>query len=101
MILIFLGAVIYILKQKFENSPSGLYHMASDKCIKHQKIQELLGNPIKVFGEENGKLKHLAYEDEDGLSGLRFQFHLQGSRQRGLAEVDAREVSKYQITYNL
>ena len=73
--------------------------MASDKCIKHQKIQELLGNPIKVFGEENGKLKHLAYEDEDGLSGLRFQFHLQGSRQRGLAEVDAREVSKYHITY--
>ena len=67
--------------------------MASDKCIKHQKIQESLGNPIKVFGEENGKLKHLAYEDEDGLSGLRFQFHLQGSRQRGLAEVDAREVN--------
>jgi len=85
------GAVIYILKQKFENSPSGLYHMASDKCIKHQKIQDSLGNPIKVFGEENGKLKHLAYEDEDGLSGLRFQFHLQGSQQRGLAEVDARE----------
>merc|ERR1712018_875092 len=27
------GAVIYILKQKFENSPSGLYHVASDKCI--------------------------------------------------------------------
>ena len=72
--------------------------MASDKCIKHQKIQESLGNPIKVFGEENGKLKHLAYEDEDGLSGLRFQFHLQGSQQRGLAEVDAREVSKYHIT---
>ena len=66
--------------------------MASDKCINHQKIQELLGNPIKVFGEENGKLKHITYEDEDGLSGLRFQFNLQGPRQRGLAEVDAREV---------
>ena len=72
--------------------------MASDKCIKHQKIQELLGNPIKVFGEENGKLKHLIYEDEDGLSGFRFQFNLQGPQQRGLAEVDARTVSKCKFT---
>ena len=73
--------------------------MASDQCMNHPKVQDLLGEPIKAFGEESrrGRRRHvrqLRYQDDQGRSGLRVQFHLQGLRHRGLAEVDAREVYK-------
>ena len=59
-----------------------------------------LGEPIKAFGEESrrGRRRHvrqLRYQDDQGRSGLRVQFHLQGLRHRGLAEVDAREVYNF------
>ena len=58
------------------------------------------GEPIKAFGEESrrGRRRHvrqLRYQDDQGRSGLRVQFHLQGLRHRGLAEVDAREVCNF------
>jgi len=92
------AVVIYtIYKELFSlDSPQGLYTMASDQCMNHPKVQDLLGEPIKAFGEESrrGRRRHvrqLRYQDDQGRSGLRVQFHLQGLRHRGLAEVDARE----------
>ena len=35
--------------------------MASEKCIAHPKVQDMLGEPIKAFGEENrrGRRRHV------------------------------------------
>ena len=96
---LFLPVVLYtIYKELFSlDSPQGLYQLASDQCMNHPKVQDLLGEPIKAFGEESrrGRRRHvrqLRYQDDQGRNGLRVQFHLQGLRAKGLAEVDAREV---------
>ncbi len=35
--------------------------MASEKCIAHPKVQDMLGEPIKAFGEETrrGRRRHV------------------------------------------
>ena len=78
------------------DSPTALFQMASDKCVEHPKVQDLLGEPIKAFGEETRRgrrrhVTHLDYVDENGKKGIRVQFYLQGLRKRGTAQIDARE----------
>jgi import inner membrane translocase subunit TIM21 len=90
--------VLYtVLSELFSGeSPTGLFQMASDKCVDHPKVQDLLGEPIKAFGEETRRgrrrhVTHLDYVDEHGKKGMRVQFYLQGLRKRGTAQIDARE----------
>ena len=90
--------VLYtVLRELFTgDSPTALFQMASDKCVEHPQVQDLLGEPIKAFGEENrrGRRRHvtsLNYVDEHGKKGTRVQFYLQGLRKRGTAQIDARE----------
>ena len=57
------------------DSPTALFQMASDKCVKHPKVQDLLGEPIKAFGEETRRgrrrhVTHLDYVDEHGKKGI-------------------------------
>lgn len=71
--------------------------MASEKCVAHPKVQDLLGEPIKAFGEETRRhrrkhVSHMDYQDEQGKRGIRVQFYLQGLRRRATAQIDAREV---------
>ena len=59
-------------------------------------MADLLGEPIKAFGEESrrgrrNRVSQMPYQDESGRKGMRIQFYLQGVRNRGVAEVDARE----------
>ena len=90
--------VLYtVLSELFSgDSPTALFQMASDKCVEHPKVQDLLGEPIKAFGEETRRgrrrhVTHLDYVDEQGKKGIRVQFYLQGLRKRGTAQIDARE----------
>ena len=90
--------VLYtVLKELFTgDSPTALFQMASEKCVEHPQVQDLLGEPIKAFGEETrrGRRRHvtsLEYVDENGKKGIRVQFYLQGLRKRGTAQIDARE----------
>ena len=90
--------VLYtVLKELFSgDSPTALFQMASEKCVEHPQVQDLLGEPIKAFGEETrrGRRRHvtsLAYVDEHGKKGIRVQFYLQGLRKRATAQIDARE----------
>ena len=90
--------VLYtVLKELFTgDSPTALFQMASEKCVEHPQVQDLLGEPIKAFGEESrrGRRRHvtsLSYVDENGKKGIRVQFYLQGLRKRGTAQIDARE----------
>lgn len=86
-----------VIKELFSaDSPTALFQMASDKCVEHPKVQDLLGEPIKAFGEETRRgrrrhVSHLDYVDEQGKKGIRVQFYLQGLRKRGTAQIDARE----------
>merc|ERR1712141_223451 len=90
--------VLYtILKELFTGeSPTALFQMASEKCVEHPQVQDLLGEPIKAFGEESrrGRRRHVTsypYVDEHGRKGIRVQFYLQGLRKRATAQIDARE----------
>jgi len=94
------GYIAYtILSELFSsNSPNAMYEKAAKLCISHPKVQDMLGEPIKVYGEESrrgrrNRVTHLFYQDETGRKGLRIQFYLQGCRNRGVAQLDAREDS--------
>jgi len=93
-----LGVVLYSLWDEMfsGNSPQSMYQAAADKCMNHEKVQDMLGEPIKSFGEETrrGRRRHVSYMDyvdENGRKGLRVQFYLQGLRKRATAQVDARD----------
>ena len=67
-------------------------------CTDHEKVQNLLGEPIKAFGEETRRgrrtrVNQMNYQDKDGRKGIKIQFYLQGVRNRAVVEVDAREDS--------
>jgi len=88
-----------VLNELFSSdSPNSMYEKAAQLCIEHPKVQDMLGEPIKYFGEETRRgrrtrVPHLFYQDENGRKGIRIQFYLQGIRNRGVAQLDAREDS--------
>ena len=43
------------------NFPIKLFQKASDQCAKDPRVQDMLGEPIKAFGEETrrGRRKHV------------------------------------------
>eukprot|EP00095_Tigriopus_kingsejongensis_P010536 maker-scaffold349_size200065-snap-gene-1.22 protein:Tk10536 transcript:maker-scaffold349_size200065-snap-gene-1.22-mRNA-1 annotation:"tim21-like mitochondrial-like" len=90
--------VLYnVLSELFStSSPQKLFQKASEKCVQDPKIQDLLGEPIKAFGEETRRgrrrhVSHMDYVDKAGRKGLRVQFYLQGVRKRATVQIDARE----------
>merc|ERR1719369_2227281 len=88
-----------MMKELFSsNSANSLYDKAVQECTANHKVQDMLGEPIKAFGEESrrgrrNRVSHLVYQDDQGRKGVRVQFHLQGRRNRALAQLDAREDS--------
>jgi len=94
------GTVFYtVFRELFSsNSANSLYDKAVADCLAHEKLADLLGEPIKAFGEENRRHRrtHVAkkhYVDPQGRAGVRIQFYLQGVRNKGTAQLDAREDS--------
>ena len=89
--------MIILFQELFSSgSANNLYDRAVTKCQEHEKVVDLLGEPIKAFGEENrrgrrNRVSQMSYQTEGGRRGLRIQFYLQGVRNRARAEVDARE----------
>merc|ERR1712032_1658826 len=96
------------------NSANSLYDKAVADCLAHEKLADLLGEPVKAFGEENRRHRrtHVAqkhYVDPQGRKGVRLQFYLQGViiarigigislfvskvRNKGTVQLDAREDS--------
>ena len=58
------GVVLYTVGQELFSgqSPNSLFQKASDACVANEKVQDLLGPPIKAFGEETrrGRRRHVA-----------------------------------------
>ena len=87
-----------IVQELFSSgSANNIYDRAVKRCQDHEKVQDLLGEPIKAFGEESrrgrrNRVSQMPYQDpKSGKKGMRVQFYLQGSRNRAVVEVDARE----------
>jgi import inner membrane translocase subunit TIM21 len=93
------GVVLYtVLRELFSsNSPNSLYDRAVSDCLKNEKLLDLLGEPVKAFGDfddddddeddcageetRRGRRTHVArqeYQDPEGRRGIRLQFYLKG-----------------------
>merc|ERR1719468_103491 len=92
-----LGVFYIVFKELFSSeTPQSFFQYGSQQCINHEKVQDLLGEPIKAAGIETRRhkskqVKHMYYQDEQGKKGLRIQFDLYGFRRHAIGELDARE----------
>ena len=77
------------------------FQYGSDKCMNHEKVQDLLGKPIKLTSPDwvrvgrgshiRKEVEHTYYIDKSGKKGLRIQIGLIGVQRHAVAELDARE----------
>nr|XP_012149989.1 PREDICTED: mitochondrial import inner membrane translocase subunit Tim21 isoform X1 [Megachile rotundata] len=86
-------------------SPNNIYSKALEDCIKHPKIIDALGEPIKAFREHRqlgrrSPIKYVIFE-KDGVKHMRMKFYIQGIRRRGTVnlEVQENESNNYVYTY--
>lgn len=101
------GIMFYaIFRELFSSqSPNSVYSEALEKCINDPKVQDLLGTPIKGYGEETGRRRrrHVAHSifERNGVKHMRMQFHIQGIRNRATVHLEVRENSsgKYEYRY--
>ena len=97
-----LGATLVVFYVIFQELFSGetaqsFFQYGSKKCMENEKVQDLLGEPIKAYGEETRRHKakrvaHMEYTDEQGHRGIRLQFQLVGLRRKATVDMDARQV---------
>merc|ERR1711879_211119 len=102
--------VLYVIFQElFSNeTPQSFFQYGSKQCMENEKVQDLLGEPIKAYGQETRRHKakrvaHMEYQDEQGHRGIRLQFQLVGLRRKATVDMDAREDStgKMKVRYIL
>lgn len=59
------GVILYTLFSELfsSNSPYGVFSDARVRCMEHPKIVDLLGAPLKAYGEETrrGRRRHIRY----------------------------------------
>ncbi|XP_033299022.1 mitochondrial import inner membrane translocase subunit Tim21 [Bombus bifarius] len=85
-----------IFDELFSNkSPNSVYSKALDRCIKHPKVTDALGEPIKAYGEESRRgrrshISHIVFE-KDGVRHMRMKFYIQGIRRRATVNLEVQE----------
>ncbi|KOC63296.1 Mitochondrial import inner membrane translocase subunit Tim21 [Habropoda laboriosa] len=86
-------------------SPNNVYTKALNALIKHPKVIDALGEPIKAYGEESrrgrrSRISHVIFE-KDGVRHMRMKFYIQGIKRRGTVnlEVEENESGKYVYRY--
>ncbi|XP_076762229.1 mitochondrial import inner membrane translocase subunit Tim21 [Xylocopa sonorina] len=84
-------------------SPNNVYSKALDHCIKHPKVIDTLGQPIKAYGEESrrGRRSHISHVTfvKDGVRHMRMKFYIQGIRRRGTVNLEVQEDQSGNYTY--
>ncbi|XP_065345740.1 mitochondrial import inner membrane translocase subunit Tim21 [Cloeon dipterum] len=97
----------YVFRELFSSdSPNSVYTAALDRCLRDPKVADLLGEPIKGFGEETRRgrrthVSHLLYE-KDGANYLRMKFYLKGSRNQAtvnLEMVENKQTGHFEYRY--
>ncbi|XP_053985896.1 mitochondrial import inner membrane translocase subunit Tim21 [Hylaeus volcanicus] len=101
------GLMFYVIFNELfsSKSPNNVYSKALNICIKHPKVVDALGEPIKAYGEESrrGRRTHVSHAvfEKDGVRHMRMKFYIQGIRRRGTVnlEVQENESGNYVYTY--
>lgn len=92
------GALFYaVFSELFSsNSPNSIYTQASKICLNDTRVQDALGEPITIYGEETRRRRrqhvgHFMYE-KNGKKYLRMHFYLKGSFRKGTAQLEMIQV---------
>lgn len=65
--------------------------------LQDPRVEDALGAPIKGYGEETTRrrrthVSHAVYE-KDGVKHMRMRFYIKGIRNKGVVELDMKQVS--------
>jgi len=76
-------------------SPYAVFSEARVRCIEHPKVMDILGAPVKAYGDETrrGRRKHIThlYYIKDGVKYMRVRFYVQGTRRQGTVYAEVKE----------
>lgn len=79
------------------NSPQAIYANALERCKSNNQVQDLLGQPIKGFGEESTRRRrnHVAHQVyfKGERKYMRLSFHIQGIRNKATVHCEMKEAS--------
>lgn len=101
------GLIFYTLFSELfsSKSPYGVYSKARVRCIEHPKVMDILGAPVKAYGDETrrGRRRHIShmYYIKENIKYMRIKFYVEGTRRRGTvyAEVKENKSGDYEYTY--
>jgi len=100
VIVVGVGVIGYIFYYLFNElfsgkSPDGVYSKAYDDCVANTKVQDMLGEPIKGYGEETrrGRRRHPSHMEfmRDDVKHMRMKFYLKGSRRKATVHLEVSE----------
>ncbi|XP_014678546.1 PREDICTED: mitochondrial import inner membrane translocase subunit Tim21-like [Priapulus caudatus] len=97
----------YIFYELFsKDSPTGVYGDALKRCKKNMKVTDVLGEPLKAYGEmsSRGRRRHVSntvFVERDGTKHMRMRFYVEGSVRKATVHVEMRENDrgKYEYLY--
>lgn len=99
------GVMFYaILSELFSGqSPNSIYTETLKLCRNDEKLADLLGGPIKGYGELSARgrrrhVSHIEYE-KDGRKYMRMKFYVEGSRQKGTVHLEMKQDPKGKYSY--
>jgi len=99
------GVMFYaILSELFSGeSPNSIYTEALRVCRSDQKLVDILGEPIKGYGELSSRgrrrhVSHLKYE-KDGINFMRMLFYVEGTRKKGTVHLEMKQGPKRKYDY--
>jgi len=95
------GLLYFLLSELFStSSPGAIYDKSANLAKNHPDVQELLGTPLKAYGEGRRR-EHPAYQylEQDGKLFLLMKFYITGPKGTGTVSANLREVSKGRFEY--
>jgi len=85
-------------------SPYGVYSEARVRCMEHPKALDILGAPLKAYGEETrrGRRRHIShmYYIKNGVKYMKIRFYVQGTRRKGTAYAEVKENASGNYEYS-
>ncbi|KYN02439.1 PREDICTED: mitochondrial import inner membrane translocase subunit Tim21 [Cyphomyrmex costatus] len=104
-----IGVTVFMLYSLFSElfsskSPYAVYSKAHERCIEHPKVIDILGAPVKAYGEETGRgrrrhITHMYYV-KDGVKYMKIKFYVQGTRRKGTAYAEVKENASGNYEYS-
>ncbi|ESN90478.1 hypothetical protein HELRODRAFT_189871 [Helobdella robusta] len=85
-------------------SPNGIYTKAYKMCKQNQQVQDILGEPIRAYGELNGRgrRRYVRFNEfeEAGIQVMNIEFYMEGPLEKAKVFVEARQNhrKKYEIS---